>query len=128
MKFSTMKFSTMIPMNYNDGTPVHIATEQGVYRLLWSKFGGCTVDAIADGYWQDDDGKLFKDKVRRVTVVCRNTEANLNYARLLVRRIGVLLRQKAMYFEHDAFHDATKGDVEFLTIDPDEDFTALFEK
>jgi hypothetical protein len=115
-----MIFKTMIPVNYNDGSPVGAMALEGIYRHAWAKFGGCTVDAVADGYWHDDDGKLYCDKVRRATVyVENNSEANLNYARMMVRKIGVLLKQNVMYFEHDYCGDV---EVEFLTVDPAEDF------
>jgi hypothetical protein len=118
-----MKFIAMIPMNHSNGHPVHPIEFEGIVRLLWNKFGGCTVDAVADGYWKDSSGKLYTDKVRRVTVVVdSNSKANLDYARLLVRRIGVRLYQESMYFEHDAEGYTI---VEFLEIDQDEDFTAL---
>jgi hypothetical protein len=118
----------MIPINYNDGKTVHPMEFEGLVRLLWNKFGGCTVDAVADGYWKDSEGKLYTDKVRRVTVVvANNSKANLDYARLLVRKIGVRLSQEVMYFEHDATGRGGYGsvEVEFLEIDQDEDFTAL---
>jgi hypothetical protein len=117
-----MKFATMIPQNLNDGSPVHSIKLEAFYRLFWSEYGGCTVDAVADGYWYNE-GKLYKDKVRRVTVVTQsNSAATLDYARLLVRRIGKILGQESMYFEHDA-----NGvmQVEFLTIDPEKAYVGL---
>lgn len=121
-----MKFSTMIPVNYNDGTAVAYWELESVFRLFWDKFGGCTVDATADGYWKDNTGKLFTDRVRRLTVVVENnSQANLDYARFLVRRVGCQLGQKSMYFEHDV---CGANIVEFLDIDPEEDFTAIPEQ
>jgi len=125
-----MKFATMIPQNYNDGNPVSHIRAEAIYRLFWNKFGGCTVDAVADGYWYGESDrmemKLYKDKVRRLTVVTeKNSQANLDYARLLVRRAGQILRQKCMYFEHD-FDLAVA--VEFLDINQTKDYVGLSDK
>lgn len=118
-----MKFSTMIPVNHNDGSPVCPIEFEGLIRLFWYAFGGCTVDAVADGYWKDATGRLFTDKVRRLTVVVENnSQANLDYARFLVRRAGVQLGQKSMYFERDV---CGANIVEFIDIDPGEDFAAI---
>ena len=122
-----MIFKTMIPVNYNDGSPVETVTLESCLRPFWSKFGGCTIDAEGTGYWQDDNGKLYIDKVRRATVcVSSNSEANLNYARMMTRKIGVLLKQKVMYFEHDAYAGCGFASiVEFLDVDAEEDFNSL---
>ena len=119
-----MKFATMIPQFFNDGEPVGHVTLEGVYRIFWNQYGGCTVDAVADGYWHDKkEDKLYVDKVRRLTVVTKsNAEHHLVYARLLVRRVGVRLKQKVMYFEHDA---TGINVVEFLDIDPKENFNPI---
>ena len=121
-----MKFSVMIPQNYNDGRPVGRVHSEGIYRLFWSKFGGCTVDPVSDGYWFDEEEqKLYVDKMRRLTVVVDvNSQANLDYARLIVRKVGVLLGQKCMYFEHDS--DLIRPSVvEIIDIDPEEDFNTI---
>ena len=122
-----MKFSTMIPQNFNDGKPIGHVTLEGVYRLLWKQYGGCTVDAVSDGYWwgPDEDGeeKLFVDKVRRATVYTPpNSIAHLDYAKMIVRKIGKLLKQEVMYFEHDASGSVV---VKFLKIDPNKDYGSI---
>ena len=122
-----MKFSVMIPQNYNDGSEVSGTVLEGLYRLFWSKFGGCTIDAASDGYWWGEAKhaamKLYVDKVRRLTVyVESNSRANLDYARLITRKVGVVLNQECMYFEHDADWAVA---VEMLKIDKNESFNAI---
>ena len=122
-----MKFSTMIPQHDNNGQWFDRHKLDGVYRIFWLRYGGCTVDAVADGFWKGDDGKLYVDKVRRLTVATdNNSKANLDYARLLVRRVGVFLGQKSMFFEHDYY--LGRATVEFHDIDPDEDYIGLSDK
>lgn len=109
-----MKFSVMIPVKRNDGSAVPEVEQEDIFRMFWSRFGGCTVDAVADGYWQDDSGKLYIDKVRRVTVSSSgNSREGLKLARRIIRKVGSVLGQKVMYFEHDADGHT---EVEFLAI------------
>jgi hypothetical protein len=109
-----MKFSVMIPQHDNNGQPFDQMKLGGIYSIFWLRFGGCTVDAVADGYWQGDDGKLYVDKMRRVTVVVQEPAARrILEIRKVVREVGSMLGQKVMYFEHDA---NGKVEVEFLSV------------
>lgn len=109
-----MLFSVMIPVKRNDGSIVAASELENIFHMFWSRFGGCTVDAVADGYWQDDDGKVYIDKVRRVTVSSSgNSREGLKLARKIIRKVGSVLGQKVMYFEHDAYGYT---EVEFLAI------------
>ncbi len=116
-----MKFSTMIPVRYNDGFSVDKTTLDSIYKMFYMRFGGCTVDAVADGFWFDPTKqKLFVDKVRRVTIaVARGSNYSVEEIRKLLRQVGVLLKQECVYFEHNA---SGQTEIEFLTIDPKEDF------
>jgi len=40
-----MKFTTLIPTRYNDGTPVDQQDLQNIVREFWTNYGGATVEA-----------------------------------------------------------------------------------
>lgn len=92
-----MKFTTLIPKAYNDGTPVPDRLLRRVIAQLREQFGASTVESEVHGYWSDDDGILYHDSSSMVSVGCDNSR--LNDAIRAVRRIGRLIKQKAMYFE-----------------------------
>lgn len=93
-----MKFTTLIPMRFNDGRDV--APEQ-ITRILDDlavEFGGCSDEGITKGQWLDPkDSTLYRDESRRVSVNCDNRL--LWEAQQAVIRIGKELGQLAMYFE-----------------------------
>ena len=117
-----MIFSTMIPVKRNDNSIVTEGEQEDIFRIFWQRFGGGTVDAVADGYWIDPvTGKLFIDKVRRLTIAVPEPKKwRLLEIRRMVRNVGQFLGQKVMYFEHDA---GGKIEVEFLNITPGVDYS-----
>jgi hypothetical protein len=93
-----MKFTTLIPVYFNDGSEVPNDTLQAMIDELAREFGGCSDEGITRGQWIDPaDATLFRDECRRITVFCDRTM--LDDARAAVVRIGRQLRQWAMYFE-----------------------------
>jgi hypothetical protein len=61
-------------------------------------FGGCSEEGITKGQWIDpNDATRYREETIRVSVVC--DRVLLNEARDAVIRIGMELRQRAMYFE-----------------------------
>ncbi len=93
-----MKFTTLIPTRYNDGTRVPKKRLRAICDRLVRQFGGCTNEGLAQGQWIDPaEGVLYRDETERVSVVCDRTM--LDEARAAVIEIGVEIGQRAMYFE-----------------------------
>jgi|ERR1043165_3814406 hypothetical protein len=101
-----MKFTTLIPMRYNDGREVSAEQLDRIIDELAQRFQGCSDEGITKGQWLDPKGAgLFRDESRRVSVVCDNTR--LVEAQMAVVKIGKQLGQIAMYFEvrdYDGVH------------------------
>ena len=92
-----MKFTTLIPKAYNDGTPVSEAVLDRLIKDLSEPFGGMTREDGIQGYWVDDDGTEYRDETIRISIVC--DRERLQETLKAVRRIGRKLKQKAMFFE-----------------------------
>jgi hypothetical protein len=93
-----MKFTTLIPMRFNDGRNVPNEQMDQIIDWLTLQFNGCSDEGVTKGQWLDPkDSQLYRDESRRVSVVCDN--GLLEKARQAVIRIGKELGQLAMYFE-----------------------------
>ena len=93
-----MKFTTLIPMRFNDGREVPLAQINRIIDALAAQFNGCSDEGVTKGQWLDPkDSRLYRDESRRITVVCNN--AQLREAERAVIKIGQELGQSAMYFE-----------------------------
>ncbi len=92
-----MKFTTLIPKTWNDGTLVETVILEGVIESIWRPFRGMTRDEKVSGHWIDDDGTEFADEFVRLAIEC--DRSRLQEAISAVRRAGRRLRQRAMYFE-----------------------------
>jgi hypothetical protein len=93
-----MKFTTLIPTRYNDGTRVPRQKLRAIIDRLVHQFGGCTNEGVAKGQWIDPaKGVLYRDETERISVVCDRTM--LDEARAAVIEIGIELGQRAMYLE-----------------------------
>jgi hypothetical protein len=101
-----MKFTTLIPLRFNDGREVPPEKINGFIDELTLQFSGCSDEGITKGQWIDPkDARLYRDQSRRITVVCDN--ALLLKAQQAVIEIGQELHQRAMYFEvrdYDGVH------------------------
>jgi hypothetical protein len=65
---------------------------------LTDTFGGCSDEGRTKGQWIDPkDATRYRDETHRVTVVC--DRILLDEARAAVVRIGLQLKQRAMFFE-----------------------------
>ena len=91
-----MKFTTLIPKNFNDGSPVPNSLLERLIEQLYLRAGGVSLEREVRGVWTDQ-GIRYKDVSEKVTVVCERD----GLGRLLntVRRIGRRLKQQAMYVE-----------------------------
>jgi len=93
-----MKFTTLIPMRFNDGRKVPLEQIDRIIDELAAQFNGCSDEGVTKGQWLDPkNSRLYRDESRRVTVVCNN--AQLREAEQAVIKIGQELGQRAMYFE-----------------------------
>jgi hypothetical protein len=93
-----MKFTTLIPLRFNDGREVPPEQMSRIIDELVLRFGGCSDEGVTKGQWLDPkDSQLYRDESRRVSVVCDNRL--LWEAQQAVIKIGKELGQLAMYFE-----------------------------
>jgi hypothetical protein len=92
-----MKFTTLIPTTWNDGTEVKASVLSRLIDRLWRPFRGMTEEGWVTGHWIDEGGMEFTDVCIKVSIECERNR--LPEAILAVRRIGRKLKQKAMYFE-----------------------------
>lgn len=93
-----MKFTTLIPLRFNDGREVPTEDVNRLIDALAAQFKGCSDEGVTKGQWLDPkEARLYRDESRRVTVVCDNEQ--LWEAQEAVIRIGQELSQRAMYFE-----------------------------
>ncbi len=92
-----MKFTTLIPINLNDGTPVRDTVLEQLIDSFHNRFGGLTREGDVTGYWTDMDGTKFVDKSIKISVEC--DRSRLQEAINAVLRVGRKLKQRAMYFE-----------------------------
>lgn len=107
-----MKFTTLIPLRFNDGAEVPDELLNRLIDRLAAQFKGCSDEGITKGQWLDPkEARLYRDESRRVTVVCDNSQ--LWDAQQAVILIGRELDQRAMYFEVRDYDG-----VQFLEIPP----------
>jgi hypothetical protein len=92
-----MKFTTLIPTRWNDGTEVKPGLLSRLLDSLWRPFGGMTEEGWVTGHWIDDDGTEFTDLCVKLSIEC--DRSRLFEAIKAVKRIGRRLGQRAMYFE-----------------------------
>jgi hypothetical protein len=96
-----MKFTTLIPTTWNDGTAVKIEVLDRLIQALWRPFRGATQEGIVTGHWIDDDGTEFTDQCEKISIEC--DRSRLPEAIKSVTRLGRKLGQRAMYFEVDGY-------------------------
>jgi hypothetical protein len=92
-----VKFTTLIPIHLNDGTPVRHSLLMQMIDSLWRPFGGMTDEGLVMGHWIAEDGTEFTDQCIKISIECMR--GRLEEAKRRVIRIGRRLRQRAMYFE-----------------------------
>lgn len=93
-----MKFTTLIPLQRNDGSKVSRKEMRQLVGRLLATFGGLTEEGVTTGEWlSPTTGKQYRDECLKVFAVCDNSR--LDEARELVREIGRQLGQEVMFFE-----------------------------
>jgi hypothetical protein len=106
-----MKFTTLVPTTWNDGTEVEPAVLSRLIDRLWRPFSGMTEEGQVTGHWIDDHGTEFTDVCIKVSIECDRDR--LQEAIRAVRRVGRKLGQRAMYFEVTGYDG-----VQILRIEP----------
>lgn len=101
------KVTFLLPLAYNDGSPVPKATLQRIFQEIFLRFHGWTVAGEVKGaYRMRQTGRKRVEKLLQVWVVVE--EEDLPDLRKAVSEFGALLEQEVMYFE------VADSDVEFL--------------
>jgi hypothetical protein len=107
-----MKFTTLIPLRFNDGQEVPQEQLNRLLDELVLQFSGCSDEGVTKGQWLDPkNSQLYRDESRRISVVCENRL--LWDAQQAVIKIGKELGQLAMYFEVRDYDG-----VQFLEVPP----------
>ncbi|TWT30730.1 hypothetical protein [Blastopirellula retiformator] len=91
-----MKFTTLIPLNRNDGSEVSQAEINEILAEIATRFGGFTSEGTVDGSWLDS-GKIYSDRLLKVSVACDRSQ--YEEAKQVVIGIGRRTGQLAMFFE-----------------------------
>jgi hypothetical protein len=97
LKIKAMKFTTLVPTTWNDGTPIAPTILDRAINALWRPFQAMSNEGYVTGRWIDDDTE-FADVCLKVSIECDRSRLG-DAIKKAVRRMGVKLRQRAMYFE-----------------------------
>ena len=101
-----VKFTLLIPVNYNDGTKIPDEERDAVFNDLYLLAGGYTSAGNVSGAFRMADGSKQLDQTTPVWVVIEEEKASA--LKTLTRRICIRLKQEAIYLER------TEATVEFL--------------
>ena len=91
-----MKFTVLVPLADNNGTPFGEAKLMSVAQRFAIRFDGCTIDRNVEGLWYDGP-TLYHDHHLRLLVKLDN--ARRDEVIEMARMIGRELQQKAMFVE-----------------------------
>jgi hypothetical protein len=92
-----VKFTTLIPTTWNDGTPIELAKLERVIDSIWRPFKGMTQEGPVTGCWIDEEGAEYRDQCMKISIEC--DRSRLQEAIQVVLKAGRKLGQRAMYFE-----------------------------
>ena len=68
-----MKFTTLIPLRFNDRSAVPQTQLDRIIDELTLQFGGSSDEGITKGQWLDPkDSRLYRDESRRISVALCN--------------------------------------------------------
>lgn len=87
---------TMLPLKYNDGTPIPRVVLDEVLLAIAMQFGGYTLSGEGQGFWIGPTGKYYIEPNKRLSFACN--EADEQLAHDMVQGIGRTLNQESMYF------------------------------
>ncbi len=79
MSISGRRFEILLPLRFNDGTPVPDALIAGTLIELRRKFGAVSSEAQKiEGQWQHE-GQVYRDELMRIFVDAEDTQANREF-------------------------------------------------
>lgn len=105
---SLEKCIVLIPVNYNDGSPVPDEVIAGILETFFVEFGGSTVAGTVKGTFRMKDGKKQVDDNLEVWVAIEKGEVGESHLRRICSDIAMTLEQESIYFER------TGSTVEFV--------------
>ena len=93
---SSIKIEIIIPIHYNDKTPIEDENFTLIYDTIKEKFSAVNAEeSNIKSQWLDRTTKKYVSDVnRRLWVICEDTERNRNYFESLKDPIEKILRQK----------------------------------
>jgi len=107
-----IKCTLLVPLRYNDGRKIPKRMFDLIFADLFELAGGVTFAHMTKGAYRMADGSKKIDECQSVWVgVPKRDIADL---RKLVARVGAVLGQESMYFEHG-------GRIEFVEPSPREE-------
>lgn len=74
------RYEVLLPVRYNDGTPVERQKFEQAIHELFERFGGVTFDfGPMTGYWLAPTGQLFEEEMVRLAVDVPDTPKNRDF-------------------------------------------------
>jgi len=90
------KITMMIPLNFNSGDEIPQEQVDFITERILNIAGGYTSRRV-EGYWQNEEGKTFKDDNLEVTT--STTSDNIEALKNVASQACLMLNQEAIYFE-----------------------------
>lgn len=94
-----LKYSVIVPTNYNDGTPIPEELIQDFELEVMILTGGITRESTTEGKWLGPDRKIYIDKGIKYAIAVN--EEKLQELQNLVRKHMKIFGQLAYYREID---------------------------
>ena len=92
-----VQFTILLPLFYNDGTPVPVDLITRTEDELLEFFGGVSTDtARVRGKWVSE-GTLYEDLLLRITVACAGTTAQREFVRELKQALKSRFQQEDVW-------------------------------
>lgn len=92
------RYEVLLPVKYNDGTPVEAEKFLQARADLLNRFGGVTFDSTSlSGLWRGQSGVLFEDAVVRILVDVPDTKENRLYFLEWKETLKIRFRQEEIW-------------------------------
>lgn len=98
---SRHQIEVLLPLFYNDGTPVEPEKIDLTVREIVEKFDGCRITSGAgapafNGYWVDEE-TLYKDSVKSLIIEAPQTNTNFEFLSKLKKTLEQRFEQIEIY-------------------------------
>ncbi len=98
MTNGSIKVEILIPLSYNDGSEIEDEKFVFIHDELIRQFGGYSQLSIPlEGFWQNQNGRLFRDRHKYIWVICDNTSENLEFFKKFRTQLEELLQQESIF-------------------------------